>query len=105
MHLSLGFVEEGETLHRQRQQRRSLDLLKELADLPARGAVDTGVGDGGLPVQQVIVLLFQAGEGSILQAIILDLADLAFALTLVPGRVPPDHLAINPAKRASSWSG
>jgi hypothetical protein len=55
------------------------------ADLAARGAVDPGVGDGQLPVQQEDILLLQAGEASCLEGIILDVVDGLLDLPLVAG--------------------
>jgi hypothetical protein len=57
-----------------------------LADLAAGGAMDPGVGDGQLPVQQEGVLLLQAGEASRLEGIALDVVDALFDLPLVPRR-------------------
>ena len=57
-----------------------------LADLAAGGAMDPGVGDGQLPVQQEGILLLQAGEASCLEGIALDVVDALFDLPLVTGR-------------------
>ena len=58
-----------------------------VADLTARGAVDPGVGNGQLPVQQEGVLLLQAGEASALQGIVLGIVDTFLDLPLVTRRV------------------
>jgi hypothetical protein len=60
MNLALGFLKQGETVARQRQQRRPLHLRKDLADLLPRGAVNPRVGDGRFPALQVLVLFGQA---------------------------------------------
>ena len=55
------------------------------ADLAAGGAMDPGVGDGQLPVQQERILVFQAGEASCLEAIVLNIVNALFDLPFVPG--------------------
>ena len=82
-------MEEGESLHGQRLEQRPLDLGEELAHLMASRAVQPGVGDGAFPLKQELILLFQAGESSSLQAIVLNVADAAFDLAFVLGLVRP----------------
>ena len=60
-----------------------------LADLTASGAMNPGVGNGQLPVQQEGILLLQAGEASCLQGIALDVVDAFFDLPLVTRRTGP----------------
>ena len=78
----LGLAERGEPPRRQREKRRPLHLRKDLADLPARRAVQTGVGDRGLPLKEVLVLGRQTPERAALQGVVLNVADAALDLPL-----------------------
>src|SRR3954452_6499794 len=80
-------MEEGESLPGQRLEQRPLHLGEKLAYLLARGAVQPGVGDGAFPVKQKQILLFEVGESSSLQAIVLNVSNAAFDLALVLGLV------------------
>src|SRR5271169_593155 len=86
MHDPFPFMEEREPLHWQRLQGPTLHFLKELADLLADRAVNTGVGHRGFPVEEMFILLLQARETVALQPILLDIIDAAFDLPLVPRR-------------------
>ena len=48
-----------------------------------------GVGDGALPLEQELVLPFQAVEGASLQGVVLDVSDAAFDLPFVGGAIGP----------------
>lgn len=97
VHRPLGFMEERKPLRGQRQQGRAFHLPKDLAHLPAGGAVDAGVGHCGLPLLQVPVLLGQVVEPPAFEAVVLGVADFAFHLALVTRRAGlggQDHGAI-----------
>ena len=77
-----------------------------LADLTARGAMDPGVGDGQLPVQQEGILLLQAGEASCLEGIALDVVDAFFDLPLVTRRAGsrgPEDDSRSARRRSEPW--
>ncbi len=86
MHRPLGFVEEGETLQRQRPQRRLFHFGKVGTDLLADGAVNPPVGHGRFPVEQITILVLQTGESESLEPIVLDMANARLDLALVPRR-------------------
>ena len=60
-----------------------------LANLTARGAVDSGVGHGQLPVEQEAVLFLQAGESSPLERVVLNVIDALLDLPFVARCVRP----------------
>ena len=64
--LPLHLRKEREPLEGKGQQRGTLDFFKGLFDLLAGGAVDAGIRDVPLPVEQVVVLFLKAGEVSAL---------------------------------------
>src|SRR5690606_12612492 len=59
-------------------------LIENLEHLPASRAVDACIGYCCLPLQQVVVLLLEAGEGPTLQGVLLDIAHAPFDLPLMP---------------------
>ena len=63
----LTLMKEGESLHRQGQQRRTFTLRKELGHLLLGRAVDPRVSDRGFPMQQEFVLFFQAAKATALE--------------------------------------
>jgi hypothetical protein len=60
--LAFRFAEVGESLVRQRSQRRPLDLLEDLQHLLLGRAVNPRIRDCSLPVRQVLLLLLEARE-------------------------------------------
>ena len=80
---ALRFGETREPLDRQRHQCGAFVLLEEFGDLLARRAMNAGVGDGCLPVEQVIVLLLQAAELMAFQRVLLNVIDTPFHLAFV----------------------
>ena len=60
-----------------------------LAYLKARCAVDPRVGHRELPLPQKTVLLFQTGEDSPFERVVLGIADTVLDLSLVAGHVRP----------------
>jgi hypothetical protein len=83
---ALGLLEAGEGHGRQGHEGRSLLVDEARSNLMAGGAVNAGVGDGGLPPGQIPVLFGQAGEDPALERIVLGVADAALDLALVAGR-------------------
>jgi hypothetical protein len=57
-----------------------------LANLTARGAMDSGVGHSQLPVEQEAVLFLQAGESSPLERVVLNVIDALLVLPFGLGR-------------------
>ncbi len=84
---TFGFTEKAKSADRQRQKSWPFDLSEYLADLLTCSPVDASVGDIALPVQQVAVLLSQAGELPALQSVGLDIFYATFGLTLVAGSI------------------
>ncbi len=84
---TFGFAEKAESADGQRQKSRLFDLSEDLADLLTCGSVDASVGDIGFPVQQMAVLLGQAGKLPALQGVRLDILYTTLGLTLVAGSI------------------
>src|SRR5262245_1522315 len=102
MNHALAFLEVGESLRRQRQQRRLLDLLEDRTDLPTRRAVNACVGHGPFPIEQITVLLLETREGATFERVLLYVVDATFDLALVPRRVRfgrQQRDAVMPAER------
>ena len=97
MHPPQGFVEQGKTRCRQRQQLRLLNLGEDLDHLLSRGAVNPQVGDFRFPLQQMLILFGQRDKREALERIALHILHAAFDLPLVPGRAQArrqDHRAV-----------
>jgi hypothetical protein len=82
MDAALGLFKADEPAWRQALQMGLLLLLKELSHLLTGRAMDAGVGDPGLPVEQMPVLLGQIGERAALEGIIFDVPDGVLHLAL-----------------------
>ncbi len=83
---ALGFLEVREAVDRQREQLGFLVLFKEFSDLLASRSVDACVSDGLFPVQQVFVLLSQAGERATFECVLLNVVHAPFDFALVARR-------------------
>jgi len=85
--LALHFLEEWEPCDWKRKQRRSFGVLKRLAHLSSRRAVNTRVRNGSLPSQKIFILFAQTLEGLSLQGIVLNVVNAALDFALVTRRV------------------
>ena len=98
----LPFLEEGEPFDGKGRQRGTFHAFEQLAHLLLDRAVDPRVGDGRLPMQQEVVLLFQTLELAGFQRIAFDVLHARFDLALVARHVRPggqDHHAVVFAER------
>src|SRR5512136_2026409 len=81
-------------------------FLEEHVDLLAGRAVNPGIGEAGLPVEQMLVLLGETAEGVALQGVALDVVYPLFDLPLVPrhsGLGGQDHRAVVLTERFDLW--
>lgn len=78
-------LETGEEHRRQGPQCGPLDGIETLEDLLAHGAVNAGVGDGGLPMGEENILLGEARKLAAPERVLLYVVDPALDLALVPG--------------------
>jgi len=84
-----GLFEDREQARWQRPQQRLFDRLEELADLLADRSVDAGVGNGPLPLEQMLVLFGQAAKRASLDRVVLRILDPSLDLGLVTGHGGP----------------